>query len=809
MVAVCLLIAGLDAWRTWAARMTEIADQQVGTANLARSLAQHAHDMLDKADTLLVSLRETIETEGHGPAVRPRLQRLMSIQIATVPTLRDLMVFDAHADRLVNSGRPAPVVENVGDRAYFQYHLLNQDRGIHIGSPVHGKLDGTLIVTLSRRIDTPDGGFGGVVVATFAIKSIRDFYGTFDVGREGFIGLNTLDGVIITRFPGDEADVGRNISSGGIYNERLRTQGMGDWISVSPVDGIEHLGSYRRVESYPLVVVVGVGLDEVLTPWRTDALIHLAVSLLASAVIAILGGRFVLQLRLKQATDIDLQRRERQFRLLADNNTDLIVQFGRNLILLYASPASQGMLGYAPEDMLGRGLGVFVHADDWQALRTGLSAITEACPVLRVSYRARRQDGTDCWVEAAGRRLDGGGDIILIQRDITERRDAEMKLRAAQRMEAVGQLTAGVAHDFNNLLQAQLGALELLGRHSGNVPKVEHFAGMALHAAQHAAKLTQSLLSFSRQQVLDPEAVPVAGLLGRLEVILSRTLGPRIALGCEIAADLAPVLADPAHLEAALLNLAINARDAMPDGGCLSIQACNARDAFGCPEALDPEQSVLIAVSDNGTGMDADTLARACDPFYTTKAVGKGSGLGLSMVQGFAQQSGGALRFSSSLGHGTRAELWLPRAVVDTPRLAVDAGRRASGQGRVLLVDDVAEISLVMTEILEGAGFSVVPAVSGEAALAETLRGERFDAIVTDYAMPGIDGLELILQARRSNPVLPAIILTGYADTHSMLDLPAGVAILQKPVGGCDLVGRIRDLIDGQALEATAMPGGS
>ena len=326
-------------------------------------------------------------------------------------------------------------------------------------------------------------------------------------------------------------------------------------------------------------------------------------------------------------------------------------------------------------------------------------------------------------------------------------------------------------------------------------PNVVQFATMALAAGEHGGKLTHSLLSFSRQQVLEPEAVAISTLLARLEPILSRTLGPRILLRFDIEANLPPVFADAAQLEAALLNLALNARDAMPEGGTLSIWACNAGDLPDIPDNLASGRHVLLAVSDDGSGMSPETMGRACDPFFTTKGIGKGSGLGLSMVQGFARQSGGALQFCNALPHGTRVELWLPIATVIRPATALPLPSPARGSGSILLVDDDPEILTVLAEILHTIGFEVVSVDSGEVALT-MLAQTCFDALVTDFAMPGIDGGELARLVQKSHPLLPVIILTGYAGSDKLVSAPPHAVIIRKPIRGDVLGRRISELLE-------------
>ena len=792
---ICAFVIGLDAWRTWSARETAMAAAQVETANMGRSLAQHAHDMLATADTLLVGLRLAVEADGGQPASPDALQHVVATQIATVPMLRDLMVFGADGIRTVNSGRPAPVRESILDRVYFQYHATHPDRGVHVAEPVRGKLDGTWILPVSRRIDRPDGSFAGIVLATFAASSFTSFYSTFALGQDGFAGLSTTNAVVIARYPVNEAQLGRPIDLKAIYGRDLVAEPVGEWHAASPIDGVDRIGHYRVVENYPLMVVVGRSRHEMLEGWRNDAWFHFSVSLVSTAFIAVLGMRFTSQLRLRDRAERALQRRERQYRLLADNSTDLILQLGPGLDVVYASPASRRVLGYGPSELAGRHVRDLTDGESWPGLNANLETILQRGSAPALSYRVQRRDRRELWVEASGRRLDDGSGLVLVVRDITQRRQAEMQLRQAQRMEALGQLTAGVAHDFNNLLQVQFGALELLQKELHGRDRAVRLATTALDAAEHAAKLTHSLLSFSRQQVLDPKPVPVSNLLARLETILSRTLGPRILLTLTIEPGVPALFADQAQVEAALLNLALNARDAMPDGGALLIAAARAPAGPGQPCDLRPGEHVLITVADDGTGMSPETLAQACEPFFTTKGIGKGSGLGLAMVQGFVRQSGGAIRFDSVEGHGTRVELWLPAASADTETPAMRGPERV-GQGRVLLVDDVPDVLAPMAEILEGVGFTVVTAPSAEAALERLREGPAFDALVTDFAMPGMNGVELIRLAAHVAPGLPAMLLTGYVETELTLGLPPGTTTLRKPAGGDVLIRHVCELTE-------------
>jgi PAS domain S-box-containing protein len=390
---------------------------------------------------------------------------------------------------------------------------------------------------------------------------------------------------------------------------------------------------------------------------------------------------------------------------------------------------------------------------------------------------------------------------LAVINDITDRNRAEAALRQAQKLEALGGLTSGVAHDFNNLLAVILGSLELLSR---RLPADDARAGRlvdaALQGARRGAALTASLLAFGRQQDLTPRPFDPTTLIVSLTPLLSPLLGPTIRLEKDFPPDLWNLRADPGQLELALLNLAANARDAMPDGGCLRLSARNVTVAAtasvfiesGPRPAAPPGEYVVLAVCDTGTGMTEATLARAADPFFTTKGPGKGTGLGLSMVHGFAEQSGGALLLRSRLGAGTSAELWLPRTTEPvTETAANDPGLiqrpvppvpPVSSKRRVLLVDDDSLVLAGAAALFEELGFDTIAiAVSGEEALDLLHRNGSFDLLLTDYMMPGMSGKQLADGARRLHPSLPIVLSSGFADIDGLVgtDWPR----LGKPYG--------------------------
>lgn len=388
-----------------------------------------------------------------------------------------------------------------------------------------------------------------------------------------------------------------------------------------------------------------------------------------------------------------------------------------------------------------------------------------------------------------------------VEQRTREREAALAQVHEMQKLESLGKLTGGVAHDFNNLLMTILGNLDLVRDRFSDDPQVLRLLDGAIQGAERGATLTQRMLAFARRQELRPEAVNVGELVDSMIDLLRRSVGPTIQITTEFRPDLALTCVDPNQLELALLNLAVNARDAMPDGGYLNITAHGERVTAGRMPGLEPGDYVLIEVSDTGSGMDEATLRRASEPFFTTKDLGRGTGLGLSMVDGLVVQSGGALRIRSRPNCGTNVELWLPASepgCVDRERPVAQSGAAKMRSIRVLVVDDDAGVRASTAAMIEDLGHSAIEAASAADAL-DVLRSAReVDVVIADYAMPVVSGTELAARIARIRPGLPVAIATGYADLpNGAIKLPR----LRKPYRQRDLATLIETLIRPQSVQ--------
>ena len=392
--------------------------------------------------------------------------------------------------------------------------------------------------------------------------------------------------------------------------------------------------------------------------------------------------------------------------------------------------------------------------------------------------------------------------IIAESRDLTQKRNLANQLVQAQKVQALGQLAGGIAHDFNNILQAVSGAATLIELRPTDHARTTHLAGVLIAAAARGTSITQRLLSFARRGELRAVPVDTAELLANMREVFSHTLGSSVVVDLSVSADLPSVSADPAQLQTAIINLGTNARDAMPDGGVLGLSARAEHVAAGVqhPAGLTPGDYVAFTISDTGVGMSQATLGRVGEPFFTTKPQGEGTGLGVAMVRGFVEQSGGGLSIESVPGAGTTVRLWLRQAIDDAEQPVDQAERPPQARdssARILVVDDDDLVREMVAASLEDAGLSTLIAASGLEAIELLEAGEVIDAMVSDLSMPGMNGVATIQKARSLRPRLPCFLLTGYIGDHGAFSAEESFTVVHKPVKGRVLAAQIEASLEG------------
>jgi PAS domain S-box-containing protein len=496
---------------------------------------------------------------------------------------------------------------------------------------------------------------------------------------------------------------------------------------------------------------------------------------------------------LNENLEVQVAARSAERDRLWNLSQDMLARADYSGMMSAVSPAWTQVLGWSERTLLTRGYATFMHPDDAAATLAAIERMAKTRQPARFENRISSADVGWKHIEWTVAPEPDGVNFIAVGRDLSlaKAREAELEkaqeaLRQSQKMEAMGSLTGGVAHDFNNLLTPIIGSLDMLVRKGVGSERERRLIDGALQSAERAKTLVQRLLAFARRQPLQPTAVNVDRLIDGMAGLLGSTLGPTIDVRLDLASDLPPAKADPNQLEMALLNLAVNARDAMPDGGELTIMARRESVRGRHASGVKPGHYVRLCVRDTGVGMDEDTLRRATEPFFSTKGVGRGTGLGLSMVHGLAAQLGGGMAIESGPGRGTTIELWLPVSTIFTGNEEQEhpPAPIVKARGVALLVDDEVLVRMSTADMLADLGFEVAEANSAEEALSLLRSGLQPNLVVTDHLMPGMSGAQLARELKAQRPGLPVLIVSGYADAEGV---DPDIARLTKPFRNAEL----------------------
>ncbi|MFZ0546312.1 MAG: response regulator [Candidatus Promineifilaceae bacterium] len=500
-----------------------------------------------------------------------------------------------------------------------------------------------------------------------------------------------------------------------------------------------------------------------------------------------------------------LRDRERYFRALIENNSDIIMTLDAAGYITYASPALVRVVGYTLDTYIGRTLLELIHPDDVQANTTLLAQLVQQPGSEFASqFRLQHQDGSWHWVEAIATNMlaePGIHAIISNLRDVTERKNLQAQILQIQKMEAIGKLTAGIAHDFNNMLTVINSYAELLQMQLPESDPLRHMADRILEGGENAANMVRQLLVFSRKQTISPQVLGLNDIVIKLEKMLDRVIGDHIKMSTVLDPDLKPIKADSTQVEQVIINLAVNARDAMPSGGNLVIETANIflDDDFASTHIdMQPGSYCMLAISDTGTGMTDEVKSHIFEPFFTTKGEGKGTGLGLATVYGIVKQSKGNILVYSEVNQGTRIEIYFP-SVEETEKPAPqreNVVKQLTGGEVILLAEDNDGVRVLTKEILEELGYTVLVAEDGQVALELVAQHEgHIDLLLTDVVMPGINGRELAAHLLQSRPTLKVLLMSGYS-REKIGDQGFTAPLLQKPYTPQELAQWVRKILD-------------
>ena len=785
-----------------------VRDAERDTNRVTALLREHALKVMETDELIIGRVQDRIrgmswEEIGTSSQVQEFLVGLK----AQYPQVES--VFLATPDGYIAlSSRQFPMLRfDARNREYFTAHR-DGEKGTFVSEPFRGGLQGSWAFTVSRPRETPGKAFDGLIGVTVSPEYFTAFYRPFIEGMSAVIAILRDDGKVLLRYPTSNPPVEQLAPDLAIM--RAVAASSSGLIPAHPaVDGQERITGFSRLGAYPIRILFALPTARLRQEWQSNLVNFGSVALLGALALCFVGGLALRRTRMADRASTHWhqeaeRRREAEaaaleskalysgiFHHAADGLFLAAVEKAKLSHYEAINPAFAAITGLSEPAVIGKTPGEVFTPEEAARIEAHIGrAVAQQGPLtfeqtLSLPSGERIFQTTIAPVRGAEGRI---ARIVGALRDVTEQKAADASLAQSRKMETVGRLTGGVAHDFNNLLTAVTGNLDMLQMRNKD-PALERLIQAALKASEKGARLTRQLLAFSRKQRLELEPLELTDLVRGMEDILERTLGQPSTIETRLVEKVWPVLADRTQLEFVLLNLALNSRDAMPNGGRIVIEvdnipASDRRRPADIPAAVD---CVMLAVIDEGTGMEPEVAERAFEPFFTTKEVGKGTGLGLSQVYGVAKQSGGTVRMDSKPGQGTTVQVFLPKASVAAPK-ALDLGPHKDKT--VLIVDDDTAVREVTAEWLSEAGLTVIEATGGHEALDILTKSQEIDFLITDVAMPGMSGTVLAETALRLRPDLRILMITGFAESLTAQDLRRA-ALLRKPFARGQLMAEI------------------
>ncbi len=810
VIVIPMALAAVFAWWNWERVTSETVVSMDQTVDM---LYENVLRLLQTDQQLLDRIDDRVAHMGWADirAHKSELEVVLAEITAGVSEVKGAGIIDpeGNVDVLMTRRGAVPLPRtNVGDREYFL--AAQKTDALTFGGPFRGRVSGELAVIVAHRLSSRDGSFRGLAVLVIEPNLIASYWRSL-VEPGDAVNLVANDGTILARWPQPVTTQRQRISDLALSKRQQGERGQFEQ-PRSVFDGVARRVAFRKMTPFPLSVSYGIDRTNLVREWWPTASAFFGFAGLAAFALFLIA-RTVVQ------GAIALQESQERYRALYDFTPVPMHACDIDGRIIAASERWLELMGYTREEVIGRSIADFRTPEEAAAFRTGgWQKSVEAGGVRDLERTYIRKSGEVLDVLVSSRaEYDREGRfrrMAVVVIDVTEKKRMESTLRQVQKMEAVGQLTGGIAHDFNNLLTVIGGNLDMLKlklQQSAD-PDLARLVEGALRGAKRASTLTQRLLAFSRRQPLDPKPINPNRLVSGMSDMLGRTLGEGIAIETVLAGGVWWLEADENQLENTLLNLAVNARDAMPGGGKLTIETANTfldESYAAANEDVAPGQYVMIAVSDTGTGMSEEVIQKAFEPFFTTKTVGHGTGLGLSQVYGFLKQSGGHVKIYSEPGEGTTVKLYFPRLMAaEVPEAMPEAqpvANAVSGK-TILVVEDDDDVRGFAADVLGQLGHRVLTAADGSAALRLLEENPDVDLLFTDVGLPApYNGREVAEQVQKQRPRIRVLFTTGYARNaivhHGRLD--ADVDLIVKPYTQADLAAKIRDVLEAERAPKT------
>ena len=733
-------------------------------ANLALALDVQTNQLLNGIDHFLLLIKDQYE----GPPPRMPLKRLVAPVFSSLSSITFIGVANERGDVIESVQEFAPT--NILDREFFKVHQQRDTNRLLISEPVLGRVSGRWAITLTRRINKADGSFGGIAAISIAPRYLTQLFETTSLGAADVMSLVLTNGVTLARRRGDAISFGEDITGAPLMQE-AKAHPVGTYIGPGGLDGQQRVFAYRTMRDYPVIATVGTLEDDAFAGVRGRRRAYYGVAVLLTVLV---GAASLFGVQMLSRNERAKQTLEEQASLL-DKAQDAILVTDLDRRLRYWNKSAERLYGWTSAEALGQVVTeLFYPNGDTKEVRQAYEEV-----LARGEWTGELQPHTK-----AGRRViiesrwtlvkDGSGkgrSILSINTDVTDRRQLEQQFYRAQRLESIGTLAGGIAHDLNNILQPILLGMGMLRERVTDPDSLEILDTIST-SAERGAKMVSQVLSFARGQEGKRTQILPADLIGDVVRIARDTLPKNIEILTRVSRDLPPIIGDPTQCHQVLLNLCVNARDAMPNGGRLTLSAeAQTASQRELPGEAAGGPYVVFHVEDTGTGIPAHLLHKIFDPFFTTKEAGKGTGLGLSTSLTIVRNHGGHIHVSSDADQGTRFDVYLP--IAPAPSIASATGQSASapkGAGQVVLVvDDEESVRRVLKSTLERAGYQVMLAANGKEALTVYhASGAQIAAVIIDMMMPVLGGVPTMRELVKMNPDVRIIAASGIHENESV-----------------------------------------